>query len=499
MRKTWMAALCVLLAAALSIGGTMAYLTDSDSDVNVMELGDVDIVQIEEQRDGNGGRVEFAGKQENGGSVRLLPGVYLEGLDKDDEGFYNANVFNAVDKIVSVKNEGGSPAYVRTMFAFEQGTLTADELEALLIINWNDAVTPELVGTDVVIDGHEGKLYTVYQVVYPEALTSGETTEESLLQVLLSKDADRAEMDALDPDGDKLYEILVVSQAVQAEGFESVGAERALEEAFGKSFPGTQEYRTVNNVEELAAALEKGGKIKLGTNMTWTLENHFTQSNEVVLDLNGNALTLVRDATLTEWGQWQVKAPLTVEDSVGNGSLTASVIQFYVYDTMNIIGGTVSADITPIIIAQNGELNVNGDNAKVYCQGSAAINVLESNAKANVYAGTVEGYTGIAVTAPNGQVKIMGGTVKGTYSDNAGVIINKDSAKVIISGAPAIEGVQQDIILQNGNLDLRNLTGNNSYTIAKTGGDYVAPSYDAWNTSANSNGSSTIITIVPNN
>ena len=38
------------LVAALSIGGTMAYLQDDDSDVNVMTLGNVKIKQHEYQR-----------------------------------------------------------------------------------------------------------------------------------------------------------------------------------------------------------------------------------------------------------------------------------------------------------------------------------------------------------------------------------------------------------------------------------------------------------------
>lgn len=40
----------LVLAVAMSIGTTLAYLTDTDSDVNVMTLGDVKIEQIELQR-----------------------------------------------------------------------------------------------------------------------------------------------------------------------------------------------------------------------------------------------------------------------------------------------------------------------------------------------------------------------------------------------------------------------------------------------------------------
>jgi len=44
--------LCVstILALAISLTGTLAYLTDTDADVNVMTLGNVDILQNEQER-----------------------------------------------------------------------------------------------------------------------------------------------------------------------------------------------------------------------------------------------------------------------------------------------------------------------------------------------------------------------------------------------------------------------------------------------------------------
>ena len=41
----------MVLVAALSIAGTVAYLQDDDSAVNVMTLGNVSIEQIEQERD----------------------------------------------------------------------------------------------------------------------------------------------------------------------------------------------------------------------------------------------------------------------------------------------------------------------------------------------------------------------------------------------------------------------------------------------------------------
>ena len=43
--------LLVLMALLVSVGSTIAYLTDSDGDVNVMTLGKVDITIHEYERD----------------------------------------------------------------------------------------------------------------------------------------------------------------------------------------------------------------------------------------------------------------------------------------------------------------------------------------------------------------------------------------------------------------------------------------------------------------
>ena len=50
MKKVLLSVLSLALVAAISIGATLAYLQDDDSDVNVMTLGNVYIEQIEQQR-----------------------------------------------------------------------------------------------------------------------------------------------------------------------------------------------------------------------------------------------------------------------------------------------------------------------------------------------------------------------------------------------------------------------------------------------------------------
>lgn len=498
-KRSILLCLALVLSMAMAMGSTLAYLQDSDSDVNVMTLGNVDIEQIEQQRGENGDLVEFASKKESSTYVELNPGVYLDGLTKDETtGYYAANVNNALDKIVSVKNVGSRAAYVRTMFAFEQGSLAGGELEKLLYINWNSAVEPERLDDDVEIDG---KLYTVYQVVYPEPLGFTEpnnTTAPSLLQVLLSKEAEREDMQALDPDGDGLYEIKVVSQAVQAAGFESVGAKRALEEAFGTHFPGAMVYNTVNSAEELVTALSEGGRIQLGADMAWTLAEDFEQNNEVVLDLNGKTLTVPN--AYPKWKNWNVHAPMTVEDSVGGGSIAYSGY-FNLYAHMMHTGGRINLNtINSLMILKGGGYTINGENAMVYCENNAALNIAPSGvtdaATVNIITGTIKGYHGISGTEKNRPVtlNISGGQIIGT-SQSIGVGISFNNLDVVtISGSPVINGGSKDISMTGGTLDMSGLTGDESYTITKTNGTFdKRPCVDAWNISENGN----TITISP--
>ena len=59
MKKILSIALVVVLLAGIAVSGTMAYLTDTDSAVNVMTLGNVDIEQIEQEWNEAGELVGF--------------------------------------------------------------------------------------------------------------------------------------------------------------------------------------------------------------------------------------------------------------------------------------------------------------------------------------------------------------------------------------------------------------------------------------------------------
>ena len=231
----------LVLAMTMAMGGTLAYLTDTDEAVNVMTLGNVDIEQNEEDAEGN----PFEQNQP------LYPAYYPE------EKFENANVVvGAIDKVVTVENVGTSDAYVRTLLAFEAGNLSWEEFKENIHAEF--ATEAKWIENEAVeIDGT--KYYLAY-VVYKDALAPNAETKPSLVKVVMDKHATN---DIVKEFGDT-YEILVVSQACQTVNM-PVDADAALKAAFGgisaKDNPwagenATNKRATVTTDDELLAAIQ---------------------------------------------------------------------------------------------------------------------------------------------------------------------------------------------------------------------------------------------------
>ena len=220
-KKALLVATAYLTVIALAIGGTLAYLQDEDSDVNVMTLGNVDIDQIEQQRDENGNLVDFVdGKP-------ALPAVGPiewadEGVDVNGTEYkvFTDDLKNVIDKIVTVKNTGKSPAYVRTIIVIEAPDY---DPENLIHVNVNPDGLTQTAWAPVELDGVK-YVYSVF--TYTAALKPDEISAPSLMQVFLDSDADNEFCEKL---GDT-WEIIAISQAVQVDGFEN--AATALDTAF---------------------------------------------------------------------------------------------------------------------------------------------------------------------------------------------------------------------------------------------------------------------------
>ena len=240
-KTTLLMVVCMLLALTLGIGGTMAYLQDTDEDVNVMTLGNVYIVQNEQEYDTAGNLVEFTQDKP------LYPYVGTLGwknTEAEDGAYRQFTMNNVVDKYVTVTNTGKSDAYVRTFIALEMGEYTAEEFDMIGVsINAENGSEFKFPGTwvwgeDFVIeiDGHN---YYVLVAEHQDALAPGETTIPSLNQIYLMNTAGNEEVEKLDGNGNGKYDVLVLSQAVQTMGFENAAEALAAAFPYGENKPVT--------------------------------------------------------------------------------------------------------------------------------------------------------------------------------------------------------------------------------------------------------------------
>ena len=230
-KKILSLALAVALAAIAIVGGTLAYFTDTDGATNVMTTGNVEIVQNEQERNAEGALVAFEddhklvpytgsvgtnGVANEWGTSATINGTEYKMFDQSK---------NAIDKIVTVTNEGTEEAYIRTLFAFEIPKGNEDFLyNRTLNLTAGTAVS----GTSRTFTFGD-TTYGVYVSYYgnDSKLAAGATSEPSLRQIYLNANVDNEWYDAV---GAK-YNILVLSQATQTQGFED--AEVALNTAFG--------------------------------------------------------------------------------------------------------------------------------------------------------------------------------------------------------------------------------------------------------------------------
>jgi len=286
-KRTWITLIALVASLLIATTGTLAYLTDTDSDVNVMTLGNVDIDQIETNEAGE----EFRQNQP------LFPAYYPgDEIEWDDE------LVGEIEKYVDVENVGESDAYARTWVAFEKET-------DLIHIKWAEGVTPVEKGSATIAAVIDGELllqeYDLYCVTYPDVLKPGKSYSV-LEEIAMDKTAGN---DYVASFGDS-YDVLVLTQAVQTANLEALGAEAALDEAFTENHPwGEAVEEDIASGETLKDALDNiADKDAAILNMTGDLEwatggahgstplvgeNDAVQN--LVIDGNGNTLVATGD------------------------------------------------------------------------------------------------------------------------------------------------------------------------------------------------------------
>lgn len=237
-KRTWILSLCILLAASLAISGTLAFLTDTETEVNVFTMGNVDIELNE----------EF--EQESA----LNPGI-------------------KVDKVATIENVGANAAWVWFTYA-----VPADVDPALIVelgnTPWQDKF---LVEENKEIDG---VLYNVYGLLYDNMLQPGAETTPGMLSVTLSGNVDfqdgkyvlvqNGQITELTAGSLDQVKVILSAYAIQTDGFDTVEeGYDAYNAQWGEAvIPGLavdvpSDAVKVGTLDELKAAFAAGGNYEI--------------------------------------------------------------------------------------------------------------------------------------------------------------------------------------------------------------------------------------------
>ena len=251
-KKLTLVVTCIVLVAAMVIGGTLAYFTDTKNATNTFAVGNVSIDLIEQQR-GENGLVPF----EQG--KKLYPIVGSAQGEKDEYGMPIAK--NYVDKMVTIENTGSEKAYIRAYFAIpsalDDGYETFNAGMNVLHFNFGNKVVNGAISSTEGVEWnwqHDGKWnyfettidgikYNVYYADYYQAVAAGATTEQFVQGVYLDKTFDIKDgkcyafgKEVTLDDGWNWNNVScpVFAVACQAEGFDS--AAEAITAAFGANY-----------------------------------------------------------------------------------------------------------------------------------------------------------------------------------------------------------------------------------------------------------------------
>lgn len=251
-KKLTLVVTCIVLVAAMVIGGTLAYFTDKDDATNTFAVGNVKIDLIEQQR-GENDLVPFEQNK------KLYPIVGSAQGEKDEYGMPTAK--NYVDKMVTIENTGSEKAYIRAYFAIpsalDDGYETFNAGMNVLHFNFGNKVENGVITStegvewiwthgskwnyfETTIDGIK---YNVYYADYYQAVDAGATTEQLVQGVYLDKTFDIKDgkcyafgKEVTLDDGWKWNSVScpVFAIACQAEGFDN--ATDAMNAAFGANY-----------------------------------------------------------------------------------------------------------------------------------------------------------------------------------------------------------------------------------------------------------------------
>ena len=425
----WM--LLVTVTATVAVGGTLAYLTDRDSEANVFTEGDVTIDLTEDFKQG----------------ATLIPGVEIE-------------------KKPTIANTGKNDAWVWATVA-----VPGDLTDVVEFVNQNstDWDWSTVTAEEVEINGAK---YTLLTALHNEKLASGAETHALFEKVALDPAVDitpegqwykveqgvPTDLNWNNSDGNPV--IYVSAYAIQTEEFETVKeAYDAYMAQWGENGP---EYADpgvlVSTAEELKEAMKAGGKVILNNNIILT--KGIAPADGTILNLNGYTITDASTGGRTFGAQ--KGASFTI---IGDGTIQkdASVTSGFAMP-LYISNGTV--------VVEGGTFNMGTPSEKDYSillqnGGKLIINDGKFTNTANypliyaIHASTVEinggFFESLGATNPDlldieyHQSRISTITIKGgtfvnynPLEDDEGQKLGNDNARVIVADGYKIVSETQD-------------------------------------------------------
>lgn len=428
MKKIGLMALSLVLVAVLAIGGTLAYLTDTDAEINVMTVGKVTVDLIEQQRS-NGADSELEQFEDYKG---LTPLVGSAQGAKDKWGM-PAEAKNYVDKIVSAENTGSNDAYMRILVAVPAALDTDDASKNALHWNLGNRFDEDgnsayntgewaVAGNPFFEDFGNGPVgsvspvringvdYNVYDFTVQHVVKPHEETAAAITGFYLDKNVNyNDEMGCYTLNGEKInfdfsngVQIPVLVQAVQADGFDA--ANIAFDEAFGAFtaanatvwFGGEVEKEEVsgNNKAALVAAInaaQPGDTVVLTEDTTiagYAATEKLIIEKAITLDLNGKTLT-----TESGWGGIDLKGGASiVNGTINHVGNTAAIKAFEVEKIENVVinvtetagkikGGIVVQNQAGNYVGSIKNVTINGATNGIECYRSTndpAIGIMEN-------------------------------------------------------------------------------------------------------------------------
>lgn len=238
------AAIAVMLVAALVVGGTLAYFTDTKSADNTFTVGNVkiDLLESSLHRE-NAGYVGTPGEELNPQNAELWSEVLKQGSNNtspykagdtfytDDQIEANAATYTcdgvelapgqSYHKMPYVKNTGANDAYIRIRVMFPAELDTAVLNSSMYTTSAISRGEFTMVKTENV--EKDGKLYNVYTFTRTEALKPNEMTYWNVWgTVHMDSDVTNEEIANLLPNG--TFNVLVEADAIQADGFANATA-----------------------------------------------------------------------------------------------------------------------------------------------------------------------------------------------------------------------------------------------------------------------------------